>query len=223
MQGWYNLGSKCVKLTKFMNLPNALTVSRIFLVPLLLVVLLTGRFAERELWGFVVFAAASITDYFDGYFARKRFQVTTLGKLLDPIADKLLISAAFVSLVEWQAAPSWMVIIVIGREFAVTGLRSIASTQGLTIDASRLGKYKMASQVLCVSALILGTRYTTWLRDPVGKVLLWVVVVLAVVSMVQYFRRFWSQIDERIKYPKLQDHGETPLKHGDGSNAVINP
>lgn len=223
MRARYNLKTKCVKLTKSMNLPNALTVSRIFLVPVLLVVLLTGRFAERELWGFVVFAAAAITDYFDGYFARKRFQVTTLGKLLDPIADKLLISAAFVALVEWQVAPSWMVIIVIGREFAVTGLRSIASTQGLTIDASRLGKYKMASQVLCVSALILGTRYTTWLRDPVGKVLLWLVVVLAFVSMVQYFRRFWSQIDESIKYPKLQNHGEAPLKHNSGSNAVINP
>ena len=186
----------------FMNLPNSLTVSRIFLIPLLVVVLLTGRFADRELLGFMVFVLAALTDYLDGYLARKRQQVTTLGKLLDPIADKLLISAAFISLVELGIAPAWMVVIIVGREFAVTGLRSIASAEGFTIDASKLGKSKMASQVVCVSCLILGWRFPETFFNTAGLLFLWVVVVLAIVSMIQYFRRFWSQIDESVKYRK---------------------
>ena len=193
----------CVKVFKFnMNLPNALTLSRIFLIPIFIVVLLTGRFTEKEIWGFVVFAAAALTDYFDGYFARKRHQVTTLGKLLDPIADKLLISAAFISLVKLNVAPAWMAVVVIGREFAVSGLRSIASAEGFTIDASKLGKSKMASQVACVSLLILGNRFPATFLNEAGIVFLWVVVALAIVSMVQYFRRFWSQIDENFKRRK---------------------
>ena len=185
-----------------MNLPNALTLSRIFLVPLLVVFLLTGRMAEQEGWGFwglFVFAAAALTDYFDGYLARKRDQVTTLGKLLDPIADKLLISSALVSLVALEVAPAWMVVVVIGREFAVTGLRSIASAEGFTIDASKLGKSKMVSQVFCVGCLIVGKLYPDSVFVWLGNVLLSVVVVLAIVSMIQYFGRFWSQIDEGIK------------------------
>ena len=187
-----------------MNLPNVLTVFRIFLVPLLVVVLLTKLSSERELWGFVVFSIAALTDYFDGYFARKRQQVTTLGKLLDPIADKLLISAAFISLVELEIAPAWMVVTIIGREFAVTGLRSIASSQGFTIDASKLGKSKMASQVFCISFLIVGARFPETPLYQVGVILLWVVVVLAILSMIQYFRRFWGQIDESFKSRERQ-------------------
>jgi CDP-diacylglycerol--glycerol-3-phosphate 3-phosphatidyltransferase len=187
------------------NLPNALTISRIFLAPLLVVLLLTGGRTGREFWAFMVLVAASATDYLDGYLARKRFQVTTLGKLLDPIADKLLISAAFISLVQMKIAPAWMVVIIIGREFAVTGLRSIASVEGFTIAASRLGKYKMATQIVCVGCLILGGHYPgTWLYTA-GWVFLWLVVVLAIVSMIQYFRRFWSQIDEGIKNRRRQD------------------
>ncbi|MGH9340571.1 MAG: CDP-diacylglycerol--glycerol-3-phosphate 3-phosphatidyltransferase [Acidobacteriota bacterium] len=183
-----------------MNLPNALTLTRIFLVPILLVILLTGSSPERAMWGLIVFSAAAATDYLDGYLARKRLQVTTLGKLLDPIADKLLISAAFVSLVQLGFAPAWMVVIVIGREFAVTGLRSIAAAEGFTISASRLGKYKMVTQVACVSSLILGSQHPDSFIHPLGIFLLWVVVVLAIASMVQYFMRFWNQIDESIKY-----------------------
>jgi len=181
------------------NLPNALTLSRIFLVPLLVVLLLTGRVTTRETWAFVVLVAAAATDYLDGYLARKRFQVTTLGKLLDPIADKLLISAVFISLVEMRIAPAWMVVIIVGREFAVTGLRSVASTSGFAIAASRLGKYKMVSQVACAGFLILGGHYPGTLLYKAGRVCLWVVVILAIVSMVQYFRRFWGQIDDGIK------------------------
>jgi len=139
------------------NLPNTLTLFRIFLVPFLVVVLLT-KFAGREYVGFGIFLVAAITDFFDGYFARKYNQVTRMGALLDPIADKLLMSAAFISLVELdhERVPAWIVVIIIGREFAVSGLRSIAAQQGVTIAASPLGKFKMVSQVIAISLLILG-------------------------------------------------------------------
>ncbi len=209
-----------------MNLPNSLTLLRIFLVPLLLVVLLTGRFPERELLGCIVFIAAAITDYFDGYLARKRWQVTTMGTLLDPIADKLLVSAALVSLVELGIAPAWMVVVVIGREFAVTGLRSIASAEGFTISASPLGKYKMASQVACVSCLLVGSHFSPFLlAQRVGILLLWVVVLLASLSMVQYFRRFWGQVDESIRRQARQEDGRSiglVERRRRSSDAVIN-
>lgn len=142
-----------------MNLPNSLTLSRIFVVPLLVVVLLTP-FSEnwlglpRHIFGAAIFLAAALTDFLDGHIARRRDQVSKLGKLLDPIADKLLISAALISLVENRLAPAWAVVIIIGREFAVSGLRSIAATEGVVISASRMGKFKMAAQVVCVSLLI---------------------------------------------------------------------
>jgi len=142
------------------NLPNALTLSRIFIVPLLVVVLLTPVSENwlgvpRYLVGVAIFVAAALTDYFDGKIARKRQQVSKLGKLLDPIADKLLISAALISLVENHLAPAWAVVIIVGREFAVTGLRSIAATEGVVISASRMGKFKMVAQVFTVGLLIL--------------------------------------------------------------------
>lgn len=142
-----------------MNLPNTLTLLRIFLVPLLVVVLLTP-FSEswlgvpRHLLGVVMFLGAAVTDYFDGHIARSRGQVTRLGQLLDPIADKLLISAALISLVENQLAPAWAVVIIIGREFAVTGLRSLAAVEGVVISASKMGKFKMLTQVVTVALLI---------------------------------------------------------------------
>ncbi|GAB4240203.1 MAG: hypothetical protein Kow00109_15250 [Acidobacteriota bacterium] len=184
-----------------MNLPTALTVSRIFLVPLLLVVLLTGNVPDREFWGLVVFLAAAATDYFDGYLARRREQVTRLGKLLDPLADKILISAALVALVELGVAPAWMVIIVIGREFAVTGLRSIASAEGLTIAAAPTGKLKMVAQVVCCAVLIAGSRSAGGWLAGVGRLLLWGVVVLALVSMWQYFQNYWGRIGETPAAP----------------------
>ena len=142
-----------------MNLPNALTLSRIFVVPLLVVVLLTP-FSEnwfgvqRHILGVSLFLAAALTDYLDGHFARSRKQVSRLGVLLDPIADKLLISAALISLVENRLAPGWAVCIIIGRELAVTGLRSVAAADGLVIAASRMGKFKMLSQVAAIALLI---------------------------------------------------------------------
>lgn len=142
-----------------MNLPNLLTLLRIFIVPLLVVVLLT-RFSEdyvglpQHIAGVSLFLFAATTDAMDGWLARKRGQVSKFGILLDPIADKLLISAAFISLVENRLAPAWAVVIVIGREFAVSGLRAVAAAEGWTIPASKAGKFKMFSQVVTIAFLI---------------------------------------------------------------------
>lgn len=174
-----------------MNLPNALTALRIFLVPLLVVVLLT-RAEHHVFLGAAIFGLAALTDYFDGYLARRRNQVTRLGILLDPIADKLLTVAAFLSLVELGAVPAWMVMIIVGREFAVTGLRNVAAARGLLVPASALGKGKMVAQVVCILLLLLGRRYP--LLQPPGLLALWVVVVLALVSGADYFRLFLRQV-----------------------------
>jgi CDP-diacylglycerol--glycerol-3-phosphate 3-phosphatidyltransferase len=143
-----------------MNLPNALTLLRIFIVPLLVVVILTNVSENwlgkpRYIVGLVFFVIAALTDLFDGMIARRWKQVSKVGKLLDPIADKLLISAALISLVEHQLAPAWAVVVIVGREFAVTGLRSIAASDGVIISASAMGKFKMVAQVVTVGLLIL--------------------------------------------------------------------
>lgn len=178
-----------------MNLPNLLTLGRIFLIPLLVVVLLT-RFEghsilgiRKELVGAAIFGIAALTDWLDGYLARTRKQVTTLGQLLDPLADKLLITAAFVSLVQMELAPAWMVAVILGREFAVTVLRSIAHSRGVVIAASPLGKFKMVSQVVAILVLILG-HYHLQQFYVLGNIALWVAVVAAVASAVDYYRRF---------------------------------
>jgi CDP-diacylglycerol--glycerol-3-phosphate 3-phosphatidyltransferase len=188
-----------------MNLPNSLTVLRIFFVPLLVVVLLTrqpnfdfwGWPIHFEVWGVLILLMAAATDVMDGYIARKRGEITTLGILLDPIADKLLISAAFISLVQMGLVPAWMVVIIIGREFIVVGLREIASVEGLVIPASPLGKTKMILQVLAGCAVILTAKYTS--LKLLGIVLMWLVVLSAVASAIHYFQMFWSQIDNRVQ------------------------
>jgi CDP-diacylglycerol--glycerol-3-phosphate 3-phosphatidyltransferase len=186
-----------------MNLPNALTVIRIFLVPLLVVVLLT-EFEGRQILGVpkeviaaAIFGVASFTDWLDGYLARRRRQVTWVGQILDPIADKLLISAAFISLVQLDLAPAWMVALIIGREFAITGLRSLAYNKGIIIPASPLGKIKMGSQVACILMLILGWNPIPQLRI-LGYIALWVVMLTAVVSAVDYYRRFIVLMNARV-------------------------
>ena len=188
-----------------MNLPNSLTILRIFFVPLLVVVLLTkepnvsifGVTVHFEIWGVLILLAAAATDWADGYFARRRGEVTTLGILLDPIADKLLISAAFVSLVEMNLVRAWMVVIIIGREFTILGLRNIASAEGFHIQASLLGKTKMALQVAAVCAVILGSKHA--FAQPIGTILLWLVVISAIASAVEYFLMFWSKVDDHVK------------------------
>ncbi len=172
-----------------LNLPNTLTLFRIFLVPFLVVVLLT-KFTNREYVGLAIFLVAAVTDLFDGYLARKYNQVTKLGILLDPIADKLLMSAAFISLVEIGLAPAWMIVVIISREFAVSGLRSIAAQQGISIPASPLGKGKTVSQVVAISLLILGHQLGEFLF--ISKVALWIVVVFAIFSAIDYFVKFWK-------------------------------
>ncbi len=178
-----------------MNLPNSLTLVRIFLVPLLVVVLLTkpeGRLVpglSNYVLGAGIFAVAALTDWLDGYVARRRKQITVVGQLMDPLADKLLTAAAFISLVQMGAAPAWMVAVIIGREFAVTALRSLAYARGIVISSSPLGKGKMASQVAAILLLILGHDGWSWFFW-LGRLALWVVVVLAVVSAFDYYRRY---------------------------------
>jgi CDP-diacylglycerol--glycerol-3-phosphate 3-phosphatidyltransferase len=180
-----------------MNLPNSLTVTRICLVPLLVVVLLT-KFVGRQILGIPtevvgagIFGLASLTDWADGYLARRRKQVTPLGQVIDPLADKLLTSAAFISLVQMGMAPAWMVAVIIGREFTVTALRSLTYARGVAIPASPLGKVKMIAQVVAILALILAS--TGEIALPlwwVGQAALWVVMVTALASAADYFRRF---------------------------------
>ena len=201
-----------------MNLPNLLSVIRILMVPVLVVVLMT-KVTNHEVIGVVVFWVASITDWLDGYLARRWKQVTTLGKLLDPLADKLLVAGALISLVELNLAPAWMTFIILAREFAITGLRGIASEEGLTIPAGTIGKWKMGFQVAAISCLILGPRLDYWLFMWTGKeifqffiqlnrpytffwgmgvLLLWGAVILAIWSAVSYFHGFWKVVGPRI-------------------------
>ena len=178
-----------------MNLPNALTLGRIFLVPLLVVVLLTkfeGRLifgVRKELVGAAIFGLASLTDWLDGYLARRRQQVTPFGQLMDPLADKLLITAALVSLVQMDLAPAWMVAVILGREFAVTVLRSLAHSRGVVIAASPLGKFKMVAEVVAILALILGRDHLQQFFV-LGTIALWIAMLTAVASGLDYYRRF---------------------------------
>lgn len=187
-----------------LNLPNALSLFRIFLVPFLVVVLLTPPSSWPENFGgqwlgqwhdvvaLIIFLIATATDFLDGWLARRRGQITKLGTLLDPIADKLLISAAFISLVEMDLAPAWMVVVVVAREFAVSGLRSIAATEGIVIAASGWGKAKMVTQITAISLLILSQRWEVFAIA--GKLTLWAAVAVAIISATEYFVRFVTRI-----------------------------
>ena len=176
------------------NLPNALTLARIFLVPLLVVVLLTRFEAQlilgmpKEVVGAAIFGLAALTDWLDGYLARRRQQITALGQLMDPLADKLLITAAFISLVQMGLAPAWMVAVILGRELAITVLRSLVHARGVIIPASPLGKVKMVAQVLAILLLMLSNQ--VWLFLVPGLVALWVVLVTALWSAADYYRRY---------------------------------
>ena len=194
-----------------MNIPNALTILRIFFVPLLVAALvqenvsvhLRGLTLTNEWLALAIFLSAAATDLLDGYLARRWKQVTTIGTLLDPIADKLLISAALISLVQVRVLPGWMAILIIAREFAVTGLRSIAASEGYTIAASDLGKTKMASQVVAISFMLISVRHAALL--PISNVLMWVVIFFGIASAVSYFRKFWHKVDERVKQRRRRE------------------
>ena len=184
-----------------MNFPNILTLLRIFFVPLLVAAMvqerISFRFVSNDQLALIIFLAAAATDLLDGYLARRWGQVTTIGTLLDPIADKLLVSAALIALVEVHAVPGYLAILIIGREFAVSGLRSIAAAEGYTIKASDLGKTKMMAQVLGIACVMLSLRHPS-LR-PVATGLMWAVVLFALISAAEYFARFWGGVDERVK------------------------
>jgi len=177
------------------NLPNTLTLGRIFLVPLLVVVLLTrlegwNPFGiSSELIGAGIFAVASLTDWLDGYLARRRKQVTDMGQWMDPLADKLLITAALISLVSMERAPAWMVAVILGRELSVTVLRSRLHARGVPLPASHLGKIKMVAQVVAVLGLILAEGQAGPLKT-IGTIALWIATIAALVSALDYYRRF---------------------------------
>lgn len=161
---------------------------RILSIPVL-VVLLLSQFEGKELAAVIIFLLAALTDTLDGLLARKRGQVTILGQILDPIADKLLIASAFICLVELGAVSAWMVVIILGRELAVTGFRAIASSKGIHIASSRLGKFKMTSEAITICLLILGEEYLGRFNF-ISQIGLWVVIALATISATEYYIRF---------------------------------
>ena len=174
-----------------MNLPNALSLVRIFLIPVLVVFLIAVP-RPYNLTAAAVFLAAVLTDWLDGRIARSTRQVTTLGKLLDPVADKLLISASLISLVQVGRVPAWMVVLIVGRDIAVTGLRAIAAAQSVVIQASDFGKLTMIAEVIAVALLILN-----WppISIALGQAVLAVAMSSSVISGVVYFCRFWGCVD----------------------------
>lgn len=175
-----------------MNLPIFLTLLRILFIPLLVIALL-AQFDGKELTALIIFVLAAATDSLDGILARRRKQVTAMGKLLDPIADKLLIASAFICLVELGAVPAWMVIIILGRDIAVTGFRSVAASKGIIISASRIAKLKMLFESITIGLLILGEKYlgSFYFLAQIG---LWIAITTAVVSAAQYYLKYGPRV-----------------------------
>ncbi|HYN20350.1 MAG TPA: CDP-diacylglycerol--glycerol-3-phosphate 3-phosphatidyltransferase [Thermoanaerobaculia bacterium] len=172
-----------------LNLPNLLSIFRILLVPPLVVVLLT-KFEDKEWWGLGLFLLAAVMDFLDGFLARRRQQVTRLGTLLDPAADKILVSAAFISLVELdpRVVPAWMVVVIIAREFAVTSLRSFASAEGLVIPAGFSAKIKTTVQIIAIALLIIYNQLGEFRH--LAPISLWAALVITAYSGIEYFVRF---------------------------------
>ncbi len=173
------------------NVPNILTFLRILLVPIIVVVLLT-KFEGKEFVGLGLFLIAALTDFLDGFIARRFGLVTKLGKLLDPAADKILTSAAFISLVELDRAPAWIVVTIIAREFAISTLRSVAASQGVVIAASWSGKIKTVSQVVAISLLIFYEQLGPW--QEYGRYALLVALFLSVYSGIEYAVRYTRSV-----------------------------
>jgi CDP-diacylglycerol---glycerol-3-phosphate 3-phosphatidyltransferase len=193
-----------------MNLPNSITLSRIFCIPVVLWIL-SRSFPLRDVHGVPeliaasLFILASATDGLDGYLARRRGQITTMGILLDPLADKLLIASTYIALVSYtpDIVPVWIAVLVIGREFLVSGLRSIASSEGFTIEASDLGKLKTVVQIVSVAAAILAHRWPQWelgywtiSMSLIARMAVYWVAVVSTISAVDYFIGFWRKIDK---------------------------
>lgn len=175
--------------TAKLSLPNKITLARIFIVPLIVVFLIRPSGWSNTIAG-ALFILASLTDWLDGHIARSRNQITDLGKMLDPIADKILVAAGLIPLVALGRVPVWMAVVLLGREFAVTGLRFISLSEGLTISASRLGKYKTILQVVAVSMLILHFKVLHF--HIIGMLVLWIALFASVISAVEYFINYWN-------------------------------
>ncbi|MGM8211688.1 CDP-diacylglycerol--glycerol-3-phosphate 3-phosphatidyltransferase [Virgibacillus sp. W0430] len=185
-----------------MNIPNKITLSRIFLIPIFIVILSipfdwgTWEIGNRELpithfAAALLFIIASSTDWLDGYYARKYNLITNLGKFLDPLADKLLVSAAFILLVQLELAPAWLVILIISREFAVTGLRLVASGEGIVLAASPLGKIKTVSQIIAITLMLLHNFPFAYINIPLDIFMLYIALLFTVVSGFDYFYKNW--------------------------------
>jgi CDP-diacylglycerol--glycerol-3-phosphate 3-phosphatidyltransferase len=172
-----------------LNLPNLLSLARILLVPILVVVLLT-KFETKEWWGLGLFLVAALTDVLDGFLARRRQQITRLGQLLDPAADKILTSAAFISLVEMipEAVPAWIVVALVAREFAVSALRSFAASEGVVIAAGLWGKVKTVVHVISISLLIVYDQLGEF--SHLAPASLWLALAVSLYSGIEYFVRF---------------------------------
>ena len=178
---------------QILSLPNGLTVIRILAIPIILILLFSSGRIYQVITAFL-FLLVAVTDTLDGYLARRRGVVTTLGKFLDPLADKLLVVTALIALIPARGIPFWMVIVIVGREIAVTGLRGIAVSQGIVIAASHLGKYKTVFEVAAVTFLILNGEYFSIDFYFVGMVLLWIALTMAVISSIDYFKKFLKTI-----------------------------
>ncbi len=185
-----------------MNIPNRITLSRIFLIPIFIFILAVpfdwGYISMGEeilpithLVAAIIFIVASTTDWIDGYYARKHNLVTNLGKFLDPLADKLLVSAAFILLVEIGAAPAWVVIVIISREFAVTGLRTVAASEGIVLAASQLGKLKTWIQIVAIAVLLLHNFPFVYWNIPFDVIALYAALIITLISGIDYFVKNW--------------------------------
>lgn len=185
-----------------MNIPNKITLSRIILIPIFILLLAVpwdwGEIGSGDwtipaahFWGAVLFIFASATDWIDGYYARKYNLVTNLGKFLDPLADKLLVSAALILLVELQMAPAWVVIVIISREFAVTGLRLVAAGEGIVLAASKMGKLKTMTQLIAIAVLLLYNFPFAYIGFPFGTIMLYAALFFTVLSGIDYFVKNW--------------------------------
>ncbi|GAA0461752.1 CDP-diacylglycerol--glycerol-3-phosphate 3-phosphatidyltransferase [Alkalibacillus silvisoli] len=185
-----------------MNIPNKITISRLFLIPIFIILLVAPlnwgtvdigayELPVAHLIAGIIFIIASLTDWLDGYYARKYNLVTNLGKFLDPLADKLLVSAALICLVELGMAPAWVVIIIISREFAVTGLRLVAAGEGIVLAASQMGKLKTILQIGAAAFLLLHHFPFSYIGLPIGTILLYLAALVTVISGIDYFKKNW--------------------------------
>ena len=177
------------------NLPNSLTLFRVACIPVLVLLLFFPHKATSFLAA-LVFGLASISDLLDGFLARRQQLVTNFGKFLDPLADKLVVSAALIMLIPLGRAPAWMVVVIVGRELAITGLRSMAVSEGKVISADELGKKKMVFQIVAILGLLLHYEYFGINFHAVGMFFLWLAVALTLWSGFNYFRRFWHVLEE---------------------------